>query len=74
MSDGEVIAGDLSRKMNVSSARIAALLKKMEQGGLITRHSSSVDARRTVVEITPTGIVHAEEIKKQSLERLWEYS
>ncbi len=39
MSDSEVIAGDLSRKLNVSSARIAALLKKMEQGGLITRHN-----------------------------------
>ena len=66
-TDGEVIAGDLARELNVSTARIAAILKNMEKRGYITRQSSSVDARRTVIEITPEGIVYAEELKEQML-------
>lgn len=38
-ADKEVYAGELSKKLNVSTARIAALLKRMEQDGLITRHT-----------------------------------
>ena len=52
-ADGEVIAGDIARKLGVSTARVAALLKAMEKNGLVTRHASPADARRTVVEITP---------------------
>ena len=66
-SETEVIAGDFSKMLHVSTARIATLLKKMEQGGLITRHSSSKDARQTVVEITSAGIALAEELKEQTL-------
>lgn len=54
-SDGEVIAGDIAREMNVTTARVAALLKKMEKSGLITRECSSKDGRRTVVRITGKG-------------------
>lgn len=54
-SDREIVAGDIAEGMNVSTARVAALLKKMEQNGLITRENSSSDARRTVVKITPKG-------------------
>ncbi len=54
-SDGEVIAGDIAREMNVTTARVAALLKKMEKNGLITRECSSKDGRRTVVKITGKG-------------------
>ncbi len=53
--DREIVAGDISEEMNVSTARVAALLKKMEQNGLITRENSDSDARRTVVKITPKG-------------------
>ena len=38
-SNGDVIAGDLARELNVSTARIAALLKKMEKSGYIKRYS-----------------------------------
>ena len=54
-SDGEVIAGDIAREMNVTTARVAALLKKMEKNGLITRECSLNDGRRTVVKITGKG-------------------
>lgn len=69
-ADCEVNAGDLSKKLNVSTARIAALLKKMEQSGLITRRTSPKDARRTVVEITPSGIALVDGMREQTLHRM----
>lgn len=69
-TDSEVNAGDLSKKLNVSTARIAALLKKMEQSGLVTRHTSPKDARRTVVEITPSGIALVDGMREQTLHRM----
>ena len=61
----EVIAGDLARELNVSTARIAALLKTMEKNGLIERHHAKADARQTVVEITPAGTEYSDKIKEQ---------
>ncbi|MDE6314419.1 MAG: winged helix DNA-binding protein [Lachnospiraceae bacterium] len=69
-ADEEVYAGDLSKKLNVSTARIAALLKKMEQNGLIMRCTSPKDARRTVVGITPAGIASVDEMRSQALHRI----
>lgn len=69
-ANGQIIAGDLAREMNVSTARIAALLKTMEKNGLIERHHAEADARQTVVEITPVGIEYCEEIKEQILEKV----
>lgn len=69
-SDGEVIAGDFAREMNVSTARIAALLKTMEKNGWVTRHNSSSDARRTVVAVTPAGRGRAGEIREQILQKI----
>ena len=69
-ADGEVIAGDLARAMHVSTARIATLLRTMEKGGLVTRHSSSEDARRTVVKITPAGMERVGQIREQMLQKI----
>ena len=63
----KVIAGDLARELNVSTARIAALLRKMEKNGLIVRYHSSVDARQTVVEITQQGTAYVDKMKEQIL-------
>lgn len=57
------------KKLHVSTARIAALLKRMEQNGLITRHASQEDARRIVVEITPAGIALVDELREQALQK-----
>ena len=62
-SEEQVFAGDLADAMGVSTARVAALLKTMENGGFITRSSSSKDARRTIVELTPEGQAKADAIK-----------
>ena len=51
-------------------ARIAALLRKMEQSRLIVRHASSEDKRRTVVEITPAGAAIVDEMRSQALARM----
>lgn len=66
----EVIAGELARELGVSTARIAALLRKMEKSGLIVRCRSSVDARHTVVEITHEGNVYVDKMKEQILTRM----
>ena len=68
-AEGEVIAGDLARELNVSTARIAALLRKMEKDGLIRRCRAQADARQTVVEITQAGTEYSHMMKEQILEK-----
>lgn len=65
----EVVAGDLAREMNVSTARIAALLKKMESNHLIVRYDSAQDARKTVVEMTAEGKSYLDKIKEDMLRK-----
>lgn len=66
----EVIAGDLARELNVSTARIAALLRKMEKSRLIVRYRSAVDARQTVVEMTEEGNIYVNRMKEQMLQKM----
>lgn len=69
-SDGEVFAGDLAKELKVSTARIAALLNKLEEKGLVERSRSAQDARRTVVSITPKGAVYTAGIREQMLDKV----
>ena len=69
-ADHEVIAGDLARELNVSTARIAALLRKMEKNGFISRYHSAADARQTVVEITPSGSEYVDKMREQILMKM----
>ena len=48
----EVIAKDLAQALNVSTARIATLLNKMEKKDLIQKHNSKKDARKTEIILT----------------------
>ena len=54
-ADGTVTAGRISDVLQVSTARVAALLKKMAAKGLIIRTRSSRAARVTVVALTIAG-------------------
>ncbi len=54
-ADHEVTAGEISDYMNVSTARVAVLLKKMSDKGLIEKHADPSDARRVMVAITDSG-------------------
>lgn len=68
-ADSVIIAGDLAREMNVSTARIATLLKKMEERSLVERRRSDSDARQTEVKITRKGLEHVQEMQEQLLAR-----
>ena len=54
-SDRDITAGQISSFMNVSTARVAALLKKMEARGLIVKSTGENDARTTVVRLSSKG-------------------
>ena len=56
-----VTAGDIAERLGVTTARVAALLKRLESKGLIARRRSEVDARVTEVVLTDKGAacVHA---------------
>lgn len=51
----EVTAGKISEALNISTARVAVLLKKMVAKELITKEHSATDARVTVVKLSAAG-------------------
>ncbi len=69
MADGVVYAGDLAKEMDVSTARIAAILNKMEKSGFIQRRASQEDARKTVVTLTKLGRAWIQKTKEQALDQ-----
>lgn len=69
VSDGVVYAGDIAREMDVSTARIAVLLNKMEKNGFLRREPSPEDARKTVVKLTEQGRDCIRRTKEQALDR-----
>lgn len=54
-SEETVTAGMISTKLNISTARVAVLLKKMVAKGLLTKEQSAEDGRVTVVKLTEYG-------------------
>lgn len=61
-ADGEVTSGQISSSMNVSTARMAVLLKKMDAKGLICKETGAADARTTVVRLSGFGRETVEKI------------
>ena len=55
ISETEVVAGDISNKLGISTARVAVALATLERKNWIKKHKSKVDARKTVVELTDLG-------------------
>ena len=54
-AEAPVTSGAISQAMGVSTARVAALLKKLEAMGLVTRSPGMDDARTTMVSLTKKG-------------------
>lgn len=54
-SHSSLTAGKISEYMNVSTARVAVLLRKMDDKGLITKENDSHDARLTIVHLSDKG-------------------
>ncbi len=65
---GTAFPKDLSRKMQVSTARIAALLKHMEMKGWVTRAVDAQDNRQVIVSVTLAGRDEIEDKRKKALE------
>ena len=61
----EASAGELSEKLNVSTARIASILNSLENKEYITRKVDSLDKRKTLVVITEKGKELAISTKKE---------
>jgi len=55
LNGDDVLPGEISGEMGVSSARIAAALNSLESKGLITRRIDPRDRRKILVGITPEG-------------------
>ena len=54
-TDVPMSAGELSDAMQVSTARIAVLLKKVDAKGLIVRQASPTDARKVMISASEKG-------------------
>ncbi len=65
-----VTAGFIAEKMDVSTPRVAAMLKKMEARGLIERSRSAEDARMTVITLTDEGDRFIEELGRDMRRRV----
>ena len=63
-TDNKVTAGKISEYMNVSTARVAVLLKKMVAKGLIEKENDSSDGRIVVVKLSEYGKQAADEFKE----------
>lgn len=64
-SSQPLTAGEISENLNISTARVAVLLKKMVGKGLVTKEHGLLDARITIVKLTDLG---EETIKKMKEE------
>lgn len=64
-ADKPLSAGTISSKLGISTARVAVLLKKMTQKGMITKQQSPNDARVTMVELTAAGRANIERMKNE---------
>ena len=54
-------AGALSERVGVTTARMAVLLRQLEERGLIERGSDKKDARKTLISISKKGCAAVEE-------------
>lgn len=54
-SESEVIPSDIAKKMDISTARVAAALNTLSRKNYIQRIPAANGGRRVIVEITPEG-------------------
>lgn len=69
-SKNTVTAGDISNFLDVSTARVAVVLKKMVAKGLIIKESDPLDARITVVKLTAYGEENVQRMKEELYEQI----
>jgi len=65
---GSVLPGEISGEMDISSARIAAVLNALENKGCVTRRIDRDDRRKILVDLTPAGRELAEKHERGAME------
>lgn len=66
----EATAGELSEKLNVTTARIASILNSLEAKDYIKRTEDSKDKRKTLVVVTKKGKALAKKAKKEVIDKI----
>jgi len=62
-----VLAGELSKQLRLTSGRIAIALKGLERKGYVKRKRDEKDHRKVIVTVTPKGKEHATKQKEHAL-------
>lgn len=65
-----VLAGDISKRLDLTTGRMASVLKSLDHKDFIIRKKSEEDARKTIVSITKLGEEHIDNHSKETHKRL----
>lgn len=64
-SSRSVTAGEISEALNISTARVAVLIRKMVSKGLVTKEQGLIDGRITIVKLTELGEKTLQEMREE---------
>lgn len=64
---GQLTAGEIAKRLDVSTARVAAALNSLEKKGCVERLKSATDGRMVVVRLTASGRAALESREEQLL-------
>ncbi len=64
-SSQSATAGQIGDALNISTARVAVLIRKMVEKGLVTKEHGLLDARLTIVRLTELGKKTIQELKEE---------
>ena len=74
-NDKEIFAGDIANQLECSTARVTALINRLEKKNIIIKEHDLVDKRKTRVRLTEIGLAEYEartKIFKEYLSRILE--
>lgn len=66
-SKGVARSSELAAAMRTSTARVSAAVNSMVRKGWVYRKGDEKDHRKTLVHLTPDGLAHIRQIRKQAL-------
>ena len=69
-ADKDVLAGDISKSLNISTARVAVALTSLKKRNFIEKIKSDDDARKTIVKITDIGKTALEERQNKIIKNI----
>lgn len=70
---GELSPTELGAETQVSSARVANILRTLEEKGLVTRHHLATDRRQVGVSLTEEGRTQATRIRAERVSAVEQY-